>query len=102
MNFRRGFFRLWIIAAAIWIFMAYTLWPPKVPLERQWPPDVSFCRDAPTTFAVCEQRYKELVLEDWERFAIQVSKIIVPPFALFFLGLWVLRGFHGSDYDKAR
>lgn len=77
MNFRRGLFRLWITASAIWFFAAgYTLWPLEIPLERQWPPDVSFCHEELTEIlprvpvAVCERRYRELVLKEWERLGI--------------------------------
>jgi hypothetical protein len=112
MNFRRGLFRLWIAAAGIWVFAAgYTLWPLEMPSERQWPPDVSFCQLAPwqtenqrLPVAVCERRYKELILEEWKRLGIQVSKIIAPPFALLpfiFVGLWVFRGFR-TDYGKSK
>jgi hypothetical protein len=104
MNVKRGLFRLWITAAAIWISAAsYMLWPLEIPSERQWPPDVSFCQLAPwqnenerLPVTVCERRYRELILEEWKRLGIQVSKIIVPSFALLpfiFVGLWVFRGF---------
>jgi len=46
--------------------------------------------------AWCERKYKELVLEEWEHFGLQVSKIILPPFALLlfgFVGFWVAQGF---------
>lgn len=101
MKARRGFFRLWITVSAIWLLAAgYALWPLPIPLERL-PPDVSFCRAEPRTglevpIATCEQKYTQLVLEEWEHLAMQVSKIILPPFALLlfsFVGFWVARGF---------
>lgn len=100
MGASRGVFRLWVVGAAIWIIAAgYTLWPLNIPNERQWPPDVSFCRRSESMSplaapaAECERRYREIVLEEWEHFGLVVSVIVLPPFVVWFVGLWVVRGF---------
>ena len=99
MSASRGVFRLWVVGAAVWIIVAgYMLWPLKIPNERQWPPDVSFCRSdigSPPAVpaATCERRYRELVLEEWERLGLAVSVIVLPPFVVWLVGLWVARGF---------
>jgi hypothetical protein len=87
MNLRRGFFRLWIAVAVLWVIAAtWILWDHVFDPWAAFPVVLPSDREA--------LNYQRLYA---------VALIVVPPIALFGFGLvcfWVVRGFRQHDKLK--
>jgi len=91
-NWRRGLFRLWIVASVVWLVGGGVAYEGII--RREGAQLVAYVGLTDTDMALFEGF--EIMPPDWSILTFVASVILLPPILLFALGwagLWIVRGF---------